>query len=110
MSMSELQIMGGCTDVVSAASFASALTSKVGHVRPAKMLIQLREDNTNSIDYQILGSMDRVTWFTLKSSTTIVKNGSDYTVVADPWFFIDVQIRDTVGGTHGKLNCIIGGF
>lgn len=102
-----MHILGSCSDVASTATFASALKIKVHFT--GKMLIQLKEDNTNAIDYQILASMDDTDWFTLKASTTIAKNGSAYETLTDPWTDLDVQIKDTVPAAHGKLDCIIGG-
>jgi hypothetical protein len=100
--------LGVCSQVVSTNAFASAL--KITPFFKNKLIVQLHEHNTNDIQYQILASMDNVTYFTLVAPTVLLKNGLTVVLVPDPWLWLDVQIVDNVAATHGKLDCTIGGY
>lgn len=95
------------SQATSTAAFASAL--KIHCAIKNKILIQLHEHNTNDIQYKILASMDDVTYFTIVAATDLLTNGDAVILLSDPWLYIDVQIIDKAAGTHGKLDCTIGG-
>jgi hypothetical protein len=99
-------LLGQVSQIVSTNAFASALKIKTSFAN--KLLIHLKEHNTNDIRYKILGSMDDVVYETLVASTLLATNTSAYETLTDPWEYLDVQIIDNVGGTHGKLDCTIG--
>lgn len=75
-----------------------------------KVLIHLKEGNVNAVKYKILASNDDITYETLLAETVLAKNGSDYQVVDDPWNFIDIQFKASVGASQGSLKvCVSGG-
>lgn len=102
-----LKLLGEVSQLTSAAAFASALKIRADYKN--KLNVHLKEHNTNDIEYQILGSLDDVTYETLVPTTDLVKNTSKYEILSEPWLYIDVQIRDNVAATHGKADIKIGG-
>lgn len=81
-----------------------------------KLLIQLTELNVNAVKFKILASNDLATEttlanaVTLKAETTIAKNGAaNPETIEDAWRYVEVQVVDAVGGSHGSLKCVITG-
>jgi hypothetical protein len=90
------------------ASYASAISGPLTITRPYKKItINVKENNTNSILYQIIGYTETSTWarpMTLATALPVAKNGADFQIVDMPLLAIDVQAVDAVGGTHGSVN------
>jgi len=73
-----------------------------------RILIQIQENNINAVLCQVLASNNGTDWVTLNASDiAVAKNGQDYEVIADPWKYVKVQVKDAVGGTHGAVKVII---
>jgi len=72
-------------------------------------LVHLKENNTNAIKFKILGSLDAATWETIKTETTLAKDGSVFETFSDPWLYVDVQFMANVADSQGKLTVNISG-
>ncbi len=90
-------------------SYADLLKISAAPPRANRIVLWLKEENTNAIKYKVLASNDDNRYETVKAETTLAKNGSTYEVVSDPWLFILVQVADSVAETHGKATCIASG-
>lgn len=75
-----------------------------------EVLIWLKEENTNAIKYIIYGSQDNSRWETLLAETVLAKNGSTYETVKEPWLYLKVQHKASVGGTQGATTCFMTGM
>ena len=89
-------------------SYASALKILVPH-RITKVLVHLKEENTNAVKVKVLASVDDVVYETIKPETVLAKNGSAYETVTDPWMWLDVQFCASVADAQGKLTVTITG-
>ena len=56
-----------------------------------------------------MGSLDAATWETIKTETTLAKDGSVFETFSDPWLYVDVQFMANVPDAHGKLSVNISG-
>jgi len=76
-----------------------------------KILLFLKEENTNAVLYKIQGAQDEdFTYYKdLKGETTLAKNGSAYETLTEPWLFIRVLHTAAVDDSQGKTTCIISG-
>jgi hypothetical protein len=76
-----------------------------------KLLIFLKEENTNAIKYKIQGAQDENFTYCadLKGETSLAKNGSAYETLTEPWLYVRVQHKAAVAETQGKMTCIISG-
>jgi len=72
-----------------------------------KVIIHMKEENTNAVKIQVLGYSKSGYGEIIKSETAIAKNGSIYETVSDPWQILEVQIKSAVADTHGKLTVIV---
>lgn len=90
----------------STASYASAISGPVNITRPySTMTIHVKENNTNAITYQILGYLETSTYarpIVIATGIAVAKNADDYEIVTMALTAIDIQVMDTVGGTHGS--------
>jgi hypothetical protein len=88
--------------------YAAAITVQIPP-QISKLLIRLKEENTNNILFKIQGSMDEE--FTdveeLKSETQLTKNSSTYETLGEPWLFVRVMHKAAVADTQGKTSCVI---
>jgi hypothetical protein len=76
-----------------------------------KVMFHLKENNTNAIEYTILGSMDGVVWEEVVATADLAKNASvKVTAITDPWPYLDLQIRDNVDGVHGSVTAYCSGW
>jgi hypothetical protein len=82
----------------------------VQNCNSSKFVVQLRENNVNSVKYQILASIDGINFETLQGETVIPKDGSDYQIFEGCWRFVDVQFMSTVENSHGNLTTTISGL
>jgi len=99
--------VGRCAAIASTNAWASAL--KFRNLTRNRCLIGMWENATHDIQYKVLGSMDDAVYFTLVAATDLLTGGSAAVVTNDPWQWIDVQIIDKVGGTHGSFYATAGG-
>lgn len=82
---------------------ANAYATKLGaYVYPWKnILIYIKENNINAIEYSIDGSMDDDEWHNLVTDQDIARDGDAYeTIINNAWAYIRVQIKSDVAGTH----------
>lgn len=77
----------------------------------SKLLIYLKEENTNAILFKIEGAQDEdfVVAEELKAETALAKNGSAYETLSDPWLYVRVLHKAAAEGVQGKMSCIISG-
>lgn len=77
----------------------------------SKLLIYLKEENTNAVLFKIEGSQDADFAYAeeLKAETTLAKNGSAYETLTEPWLYVRVRHTAAVDGNQGKTTCIISG-
>jgi hypothetical protein len=102
------EVIGEKSSQATTNSYVTALKLQIPtHIK--QILVHIKELNVNAIKYKILASTDNVTYETLKAATTIAKNGSTYETLTDPWPWVDVQVTDDAGGTHGSVKVIITG-
>ena len=99
-------ISNAATPYTSTASYASAISGPQVIARPYNTItVHVKENNTNAITYQILGYLES-SGFTrpivIASGIAIAKNADDYEIVTMALMAIDIQVMDTVGGTHGS--------
>ena len=102
------ELLGKASAVATTTAMVSALKLKVPP-QMSRLLIHVKENNTNAIKYQVLASNDDVTYETLKAATTVAKNGSTYETLSDPWLWVDVQVQDNVAETHGVATVVVSG-
>ena len=77
----------------------------------SKFLFVLKENDTNAIEYQILGSLDGVNWVVVLATADLAKNASVACAsITDPWIWLDLQIRSDVGDSHGSVTAYCSGF
>lgn len=90
------------------ASYTTAVSGPLAITKPYKKItINVKENNTNAILYQIIGYTEATGFtrpITLVTNLPVSKNGSDYQVIDMPLLAIDVQAVDAIGGTHGSVN------
>jgi hypothetical protein len=77
----------------------------------SKLLIHLKEENTNAILYKIQGAQDLDFSNTedLAAETSLTKNGSVYETIGEPWLFVRVLHKAAVADAQGKTSCVISG-
>jgi hypothetical protein len=89
------------------ASYATAINGPLIIPRTYNNItINVKEDNTNSILYQIIGYTEDSGFsrpIVLATALPLSKNASDYQVVITGLKAIDVLAVDAVGGIHGSL-------
>jgi hypothetical protein len=77
----------------------------------SKLLIHLKEENTNNILFKIQGAQKA--GFSnaedLKLETALAKNGSTYETLSDPWLYVRVLHKAAAPGAQGKTSCVISG-
>ena len=90
--------------------YATLISVKVPS-QVSKLLIHLKEENTNAILYKIQGAQDVDFSVTedLEAETTLAKNGSVYETIGEPWLFIRVLHKAAVADSQGKTSCVISG-
>jgi hypothetical protein len=101
--------------ISSMASVDAYVSAGVVEIPPQvnRVLIHLKEENTNALKYKILASNEatysasRVK--TLKAGTVLAKDGSVYETCSDAWMWIDVQFCANVGSSQGALTVNISG-
>jgi len=98
------------SSVATTNNYAAAITVAVPP-QISKILIYLKEENTNAILFKIQGAQDENFTYAedLKSETTLAKNGSTYETLTEPWLFIRVLHKAASEGSQGKTTCIISG-
>ena len=88
--------------------YAAAITVQIPP-QISKLLIHLKEENTNNILFKIQGAMDEE--FTdpeeLKSETQLTKNSSTYETISEPWLFVRVMHKAAVADSQGKTSCVV---
>lgn len=94
--------LGSVSQQATTAAYVSALKLNVPtHIE--RVIIHIKENNTNAIKYKLLGSVDDTVWEEVVSETVVAKNGSaKLATVTDPWPYLDLQVVDSVAATHGK--------
>ena len=75
-------------------------------------LIELFENGTGSIDFRIMGAEVDVDAryhiiFQDGDVEKVLSNAQTYETLSDAWNFLRVQVKDTVGGVHGVVTCIV---
>lgn len=55
-----------------------------------------------SLDFKIDASLDATNWHNIKAETTLAV-GHTYETSTEPWNYLRVQIKPTVGGVHGTM-------
>lgn len=99
----------GVSSVDTTNDYADLIQVNLLNLDASKILIWLKEEDTNAIKYKILGSQDDSRWEELKAETIIAKNGSDKESLTDAWLYLKVQHKASVADTQGKTSCIISG-
>ena len=104
------EIIGIVLAKTSTDNYASALKLQVPtHMQ--KVMFHLKENNTNAIKYKILGSMDDVTYEEVVVETILAKNASiKLDAITDPWPYLDLQFKASVGAAQGKLTSYAAGW
>jgi hypothetical protein len=76
-----------------------------------KLLIYLKEENTNAVLFKIQGAQDEDFTYAeeLKAETSLAKNGSTYETLSEPWLYVRVLHKAAVADTQGKTTCIVSG-
>ena len=95
---------------VSTNTYASIV--KAENCQSSSIIVSIKENDVNAVTYKVLVSVDGVTYFQLPNSDTefeVAKNGEDYQTIDGYWRFVDVQIKSTVAGLHGNVNCVVSG-
>ena len=75
------------------------------HIPYKRITVNIKENNTNAVMYQIIGYTEASGFtrpITLATALDVAKNGADYQILELPLLAIDVLIIDKVGGTHGS--------
>lgn len=78
--------------------------------RGSKVIIHIKEKNVNAVKWKILGTVDGSIYEEVAAEQTLGKAASDYEVIDDPWLGYDVQIKDSVGGSHGSVDIHVTGL
>jgi hypothetical protein len=88
--------------------YAAAISVKVPP-QVSKLLIRLKEENTNNILFKIQGAMDEefADIEDLKSETQLAKNSSTYETIGEPWLFVRVMHKAAVADAQGKTSCVV---
>jgi hypothetical protein len=90
--------------------YATLVSIKVPS-QTSKLLIHLKEENTNAILYKIQAAQDEDFSNTedLEAETSLAKNGSVYETIGEPWLFVRVLHKAAVADAQGKTSCVISG-
>jgi hypothetical protein len=77
----------------------------------SKLLIYLKEENTNAVLFKIESAQDEnfVDAEELQAETLLAKNGHSSKTVNDSWLYVRVLHKAAVAGVQGKTSCIISG-
>ena len=77
----------------------------------SKLLIHLKEENTNAVLFKVQGAQDEnfANPEELKAETALAKDGSAYETLTDPWLFVRVLHKAAEEDAQGKTSCIISG-
>ena len=90
--------------------YASALKLQVP-TQMQKVMFHLKENDTNDVKYQVLGSMDDVVYEEAVAEAILAKNGSiKLTAIDEPWPYLDLQIKASVGSSQGKVTAYASGW
>ena len=77
-----------------------------------KLLLYLKEENTNAVLFKIEGAQDENFVYAkeLKAETALAKDGSaEPETLTDPWLFVRVLHKAAEEDAQGKTSCIISG-
>ena len=83
-----------------------------------ELLFKIKENNVNAITYKIQGAdesdfSDAVDLEDEVGDTefAVLKNGSSYQTLSDPWTYVRILHKSTAGGVHGNTTGkILGGL
>ena len=103
------------TSKTSANTYASVFGGMVRTGAAAKKwVIRVKENDVNSVTYKILGSIDGTNTETLgdgdgsgSTGEYALDDATAYHTLTDAWPYIDVQVKSTVGGSHGSITAEI---
>lgn len=101
-------MLGSVGPVTTGTDYASAFKLKVPP-QTSKMMVSLKENNTNAIKYKVLVSVDNVTYEEEKSETAVGKNGSASVEIPEAWLYVDIQVKTSVPPNNGKVTVAISG-
>jgi hypothetical protein len=92
------------TAITTTASYASIFGGPQAVTIPGtKILIDLFEQNVNTTLYQVKAGPAISLLHTLITDVALNKNADAYEVIADPFMYVDILVKDAVGGTHGSV-------
>jgi disulfide oxidoreductase YuzD len=91
-------------------AYASALKLQVP-TQMQKVMFHLKENDTNDVKYQVLGSMDDVVYEEVVAEAELLKDGSiKLTAIDEPWPYLDLQVKSSVAETPGKVTAYASGW
>jgi len=103
------------TDLVASAgpittgdAYASALKVRVP-AQMSKLMVHIKENNVNDVDWKILGSIDDVIVFEEMGEDAVSQDGSAVHEITKAWIYVDVQVKSAVGDNSGEIAVAISG-
>jgi hypothetical protein len=90
--------------------YASALKLQVP-TQMQKVMFHLKENDTNDVKYQVLGSMDDVVYEEVVAEDELLQDASiKLAAIDEPWPYLDLQIKASVGDAQGKVTAYASGW
>lgn len=72
-----------------------------------KTVLHIEELAVNSVTYKIEGAMDSAfTEFMELKGETVLDDDKDHESLTDPWMYVRVRVKATVGAAQGSLKVI----
>jgi hypothetical protein len=88
--------------------YASALKIKVPP-QTGKMMVHLKEQDTDVVDWKILGSIDDENYSEEMSEAEVAQDGFDVHEITKAWLYVDVQVKSAVAENPGLVSIAISG-
>jgi hypothetical protein len=102
------ELIASVGPVATGDAYASVLQFKVPS-QTSKMMIHLKEQDTDAVTWKILGSIDNVNFSEEMAEEEVLEDGFDTHEVTKAWLFIDVQVKSTVPESPGSVSVAVSG-
>jgi hypothetical protein len=102
------ELIASVGPVATGDAYASVLTFKVPQ-QTGKMMVHLKEHDTDVVDWTILGSIDNVNWSEEMAEAEVAQDGFDVHEVTKAWLYIDVQVKSAVAEAAGSVSVAVSG-
>jgi uncharacterized protein YchJ len=102
------ELIASAGPVATEDAYASVLKVKVPP-QISKLLVHIKENDTDDVDWKILASCDDVTYFEELAEEEVLQDGSSFHEVSKAWLYLDIQVKSAVAEAPGSVSVSISG-